>query len=564
MIAAKTKAQNKLTNNLRMQIQNGPGKLRLTASILLLRQKSLSTEQKAMSFSNALCATGTRRISRRSSMCRAACVLTLFAGAISFGANASAQEISGLEAAVTMERVLVDAIARAEQSVVAIARVRRGEEVPGNLRDPAPAPTDPRFVPNEYGTGVVVDAGGLILTNYHVLGDPRENDYYVWVGGKGYEVVRVDTPAEVLAGDPWTDLAVLKIEADDLQPITFGDASNLRKGQIVIALGNPYAIARDGQVSASWGIISNLSRQATNHPTSVDHSERGKTLHHYGTLIQTDAKLNLGTSGGALINLKGEMIGLTSSLAAMERYETPAGFAIPIDDAFKKTLETLKKGEKPQFGFLGVGTRNLTQQERNAGLSGVRVTGIVSGTPADRAGLQDGEDTGDIITHASGIPVADFAGLIKTLGELHVGTEVLLTIERGAVVRNNVVRRGIVIRNTAVLSKKHIDLPREAYSKVPDPQWRGMQVDYATAIPNLPEVSQLIDPQGCLAIVSVDPDTPAWKAGLRPGTFASHVGETRVSKPEDFYAAVQDKPGPVKIRLTYAPVNQDPVRTVQP
>src|SRR5207342_2000310 len=105
--------------------------------------------------------------------------------------------------------------------------------------------------------------------------------------------------------------------------------------------GNPYAIARDGQVSASWGIVANLSRKAGPIPDETSPAGvRNTSLHHYGTLIQTDAKLNLGTSGGALLNLKGEMVGLTTSLAAAVGYEQAAGFALPVDDAFRRAVET--------------------------------------------------------------------------------------------------------------------------------------------------------------------------------------------------------------------------------
>ena len=145
----------------------------------------------------------------------------------------------------------------------------------------------------------------------------------------------------------------------NLQPITFGDAATLKKGQIVIALGNPYAIARDGQPSASWGIISNLQRQAPSPRDGTRPSDGRETLHHFGTLIQTDARLELGTSGGALVNLKGEMIGLTTSLAALSGYERPGGFAIPVDDDFRRALETLKTGRLPDYGFLGVAPRTL-------------------------------------------------------------------------------------------------------------------------------------------------------------------------------------------------------------
>src|SRR5207253_7102267 len=131
-----------------------------------------------------------------------------------------------------------------------------------------------------------------------------------WIGRKPYR-------ATVKAADPWFDLALLKVEGAGLKPISFGDGHSVKKGAFVIALGNPYAIARDGKPSASWGIISNLQRQAPPPRTATRASDGRETLHHYGTLIQTDARLELGTSGGALVNLKGEMIGLTTSLAAL-------------------------------------------------------------------------------------------------------------------------------------------------------------------------------------------------------------------------------------------------------
>ena len=236
--------------------------------------------------------------------------------------------LSPIDVARAADQVMVDLIAKAERSVVAIARVekpRPGETFNLELRPnpfglpTAPAlpasPTDSDFVANEYGTGVVIDARGLILTAYHVLGD--HSDYFVTTHDR--RVFR----AWAKGADPRSDLAVLAVDATDLVPITFGDAAKMRKGDTVIALGNPFAIARDGQVSASRGIVSNLARKAPAMPDESDLSGRS-TLHHFGTLIQTDAKLNLGTSGGPLLNLDGEMVGLTVALAAVQGYETAA------------------------------------------------------------------------------------------------------------------------------------------------------------------------------------------------------------------------------------------------
>ena len=155
---------------------------------------------------------------------------------------------------------------------------------------------------------------------------------------------------------------MLAIDAADLPPIAFGNADELKKGQIVISLGNPYAIARDGQPSAAWGIVANLQRKAPATPSEADPTGR-PTLHHYGTLIQTDAKLNLGTSGGPLLNLKGEMVGLSVALAAAAGYEAAGGYAIPVDATFRRAVETLKRGREVEYGFLGIQPTNLQQQE---------------------------------------------------------------------------------------------------------------------------------------------------------------------------------------------------------
>ena len=174
-----------------------------------------------------------------------------------------------------------------------------------------------------------------------------------------------------------------------------------------------------------------------------------ESLHQYGTLIQTDARLNLGTSGGALVNLKGEMVGLTTSLAAMSGYEQPAGFAIPVDEAFRKAVETLKQGRLPDFGFLGVQPEHLSLAERQQGKFGAQVLRVVPGTPAD-AGLHPEED---IITHVNGEKVYDKNTLFRELSRLPAETHVALTLERGDPLR----QRRRTITADVVLSKKYVD-----------------------------------------------------------------------------------------------------------
>lgn len=470
-----------------------------------------------------------------------ACILSL----PFFPALLLAQEPSPLATAAAMERLMTEAIERAEKSVVAISRVRKeegnGEQpvvqglpLPSNLLERA-SPTDPRFVPTEFGTGVVIDAGGLVVTNYHVLGNVRQADFFVWQNRKPYR-------ATVKAADPWLDLAVLKVDGLTVPPIAFGDARSLKKGQFVIALGNPYAIARDGQPSASWGIISNLERQAPPPRTATRAADGRETLHHYGTLIQTDARLELGTSGGALANLKGEMVGLTTSLAALYGYERPGGFAIPVDDDFRRALEMLKAGRVPDYGLLGVEPAALAAELRQRGRTGARVRSVADATPAKQAGLREG----DVITQVDGAPVGDDLELIRRLSGQFASTPINLAIVRGSDER----RTGQPINIKVKLSKKRIDAGREPYSEVAPETWRGLRVEYATASPLFAEQSRDLDPLGSVGVVDVIRDSGAWKAGLRPGDFVSHVGATRVTTPREFYDAVATIDGEVNLKLT--------------
>lgn len=483
-----------------------------------------------------------------------ACILGIVASLLAFlGAPSAAQEPTGLEAALAIEKALVEAVARADKSVVAIARYRKDRRLPpsGAFGTPFGPNADSEDAPNEFATGVVIDRQGYIVTNYHVLGNPAENTYKVWVKRRPFQAVSVMTVDEVKAGDPWTDLAVLKIEADDLEPITFGDTKHLKKCQIVIALGNPYNIARDGDVSASWGVISNLGRRAPASPEGFRPGAGRETLYHYGGLIQTDAKLNLGTSGGALINLKGEMIGLITALAAKEGYERSIGFAIPVDDVFLRTIETLKAGRKAEFGFLGISPANLGDAMRRNGQHGALVSRVVPGTPAWAARLKEG----DIITHVNGKAVYDRDMLMRELGGQPVAATIRVTVERGAELGEH----GRVVHTSAALSKKHIPSSRPAFSQIEDPLWRGMRVDYVSALPgNLLDRSlqdvlrrSLPDgvPNGILAAIDVQRDSPAWRAGLRSGSLFTHVDDKRVTTPKEFLSEVAGKSGDVRLKL---------------
>jgi S1-C subfamily serine protease len=469
---------------------------------------------------------------------------TLYMGPAPRSAEGQDEVPSGesLRQALALEEAVVSAIARAERSVVAIAVVTpqvglladwpQPVDPFGQLRGLGSSPALPNgdFIPAQFGTGVVIDRRGLILTTYHALDSAQEH----WVTTADRRALK----ATIVAADPRSDLAVLSVDAADLTPISLGHSESLRKGQFVISLGNPYAIARDGRASASWGIVANIARKAADSTSSSQPASRADTLYQYGGLIQTDARLNLGTSGGPLINLRGEMVGLATSLAAVAGFDQGAGYAAPADATFRRAVRDLVEGKEVEYGFLGVSPQDLSSRHRAEGLVGAEVADIVDGAPAAEAGLRPG----DVVTHVDDQPIDGRDGLMLNVGREPPGKQLRLTV----------LREGLPRRFTVTLVK-NVRLPQTIATNEP-PAWRGMRVDYATASPDFSEQLRLgnVDPEGSLWVASVDENSPAWEAGLRSGTFISHVGGVRVRLPEEFRSAVAAQAGTVQILTSTA------------
>ena len=463
-----------------------------------------------------------------------------------------AQDGSAILAAI--ETATTSAIEKAERSVVAIARLPKKRDGVGNraqlnplsldsiplLEDPF---RDPNFVPTFFGSGVILSEDGFIVTCAHVLGDPRQNDYLVWLDRRSYSATVIGPPVRAItrASDGFSDLAVLKINASGLEPIEFGETDSLKRGKFVIALGNPDAIARDGQASASWGIVSNLGRIA---PGKGVEDEVRETVHQFGTLIQTDAKLNFGTSGGALIDLKGKMIGLTTSLAARTGVENSAGYAIATDQLFKQVISNLRLGKLPEFGFLGIQPEDLRSRELERGLRGAKVSAVLPGLPGEEAGLR----SQDIIIQVDDQPIQNRNDLFRELSVSTAGTPVRLVVHR--------FRPGkptpMIVRLEAELSKKPVLKSPLTYTQKEQTVWRGMVVEYITAIPSeLTRFGVWRGRRGApkVAVLSVEPGTPAWNAGVRAGNGIAAVNRNQLSSPDEFYRLVEDSTSPVELQI---------------
>jgi serine protease Do len=468
--------------------------------------------------------------------------------------RASAQESGGLSAAAAIQDVFVS-ISRDRRS--AVPHIENRPLIQGRGLVQEPTPSDPNWVPNEFGAGIIIDRNGLVLTNYHLVrGGPvedkldqkAEQTLYVRLSDRrGFE-------AKIFAADPRSDLAVLKIPAADLVPLKLGATTPIRKGQFVIALGNPYAIARDGSASATWGIIGNVSRQAMLEGDRLDPEYQKKhTVHHLGTLLQVDTRLELGTSGGALLNLKGELIGMTTSLAAIVGYEKSAGFAIPFDDSMKRIIESLRQGKEVEYGFLGIQPGEITPAQaaspewaavfaRLKQNGAARIEQIVPNLPAHRGGLAEG----DLVLRVGDRPIFNQNDLMREVGLVAPGTIVKIRIFRplsplevGREVDVDVeVGKWPVIDEEGIIATNPV---RE--------QWQGIVYDYSTARKRFLPLTPMRLPPG-VRVMEVKPGSQAAAKGILPGDLITQVKGAAVRSPREFAEAIENAAGQVTLKIS--------------
>ena len=231
------------------------------------------------------------------------------------------------------------------------------------------------------GSGVIVSANGYILTNFHVI-DGADDIQVSLNDNKTYK-------AKVIGSDPESDLAILQINADKLPAITFGQIDNLRVGDVVLAIGNPFGVGQ----TVTMGIVSALGR-----------SHLG--INTFENFIQTDAAINPGNSGGALVDANGNLIGINSAIYSRSGGSLGIGFAIPVSTA-RSIMEQIIRTGAVTRGWIGVEAQEITPElAESFGLpdtEGALIAGVVRGSPADAAGIRPG----DVLLSVSSKPVKD-------------------------------------------------------------------------------------------------------------------------------------------------------------
>ncbi len=254
------------------------------------------------------------------------------------------------------------------------------------------------------GSGVIVSSSGYILTNHHVVETADEIEVALADGKK--------LLAKVVGNDPETDLAVLRVTAEGLPAITFGAPEAVNVGDVVLAIGNPFGVGQ----TVTAGIVSALGRT-------------GLGINTFENFIQTDAAINPGNSGGALVDARGNLVGINTAIFSRSGGSMGIGFAIPVSTA-KMVLEQIVKNGSVTRGWIGVEVQDITPALADTMKLGVTrgalIAGVLRGGPADKAGVKPG----DVMVEVQGKPVADPSGMLNLVASLEPGRNAAMKLRR--------------------------------------------------------------------------------------------------------------------------------------
>jgi Do/DeqQ family serine protease len=363
----------------------------------------------------------------------------------------------------------------------------------------------PQQIQRGLGSGVIITKDGYILTNHHVI-DGAEEIRVELTNNRGYD-------AKLIGDDPRSDLAVLKINANDLPMLTLGDSDRVRVGDVALAVGNPLGIGQ----TVTAGIISAKGRST------------GLSDGSFESFLQTDAPINQGNSGGALVSTAGELVGINSQIVSPTGGNIGIGFAIPANMA-RSVAEQLIKSGKVRRGYLGVGVQPITSDmAANLGLKEVRgviVSNVEQGSPAERAGLKQG----DVITVINGTQIEDGNSLRNVIASAGPGADVTITILRDGHEQQLRAKLDELANQTAAPPANE---PGEGQTDEDRLGW--------TVTPMTPDLAARLGlgrgAQG-LVIMGVNPAGAAAQAGLQPGDVIEQVNRQAVRSEEDLKSAL--------------------------
>jgi Do/DeqQ family serine protease len=383
-----------------------------------------------------------------------------------------------------------------------------GDEGSPRRRAPRQQQGQGRLVQVGLGSGVIVSPDGYILTNNHVVDEADKVEVELSDNRKFI--------AKVIGVDPPSDIAVIKIAASGLPTVSFGDSDKVEVGDLVLAVGNPLGVGQ----TVTMGIISAKGRHSL-----------GRGNETYEDFLQTDAAINQGNSGGALVNLRGELIGVPSQIYSRTGGNVGIGFAIPTKMA-RNVMDQLVRNGKVRRGRLGIAIKDIdpdmAKQFGYNGSNGALVDDVEKGLAADQAGVKPG----DIITEFQGQRITDTAQLRNAASQTAPGTPVRFKVWRAGSERELSAKLG------------EFDTENESSKKSKsEPVVSSLGVLSGVRVENItPEWAERLKLQSSargVVVVDVDPDSNAAAAGLRPGIVIEEVAKQPVSNVNEFNAAIQ-------------------------
>jgi len=348
------------------------------------------------------------------------------------------------------------------------------------------------------GSGVIVDAGrGYVITNHHVI-DGAASINVQLSDGRALQAV-------LLGSDENTDVALLQIEADDLVDIEFADTDTVQVGDYVVAIGNPFGIGQ----TVTAGIVSALGRTGLNN-------------NNYEDFIQTDAAINLGNSGGALVDMEGRMIGINSAIISGNGGSNGIGFAVPAD-MVSAVMEHLERDGEVRRGLLGVTITDVTPDVQAALVVSIEAGALVTGVMPDSAADQAGIRISDVIVQIDGRSVGGSRELRNIVGLLRRDQQVELVLYReGEALTLDATIGAADDRRVAGAGRPALS------SEYHGAQLRGLASNGNSAA------------QAGVEVVSVQAQSRAWAAGLRPGDVIIEVNRRPISDLPAFNSALEN------------------------
>ncbi len=368
------------------------------------------------------------------------------------------------------------------------------------------------------GSGTIISPDGLILTNEHVIQAARTIDVLFHDGRKAR--------ALLLASDPRGDLAVIHVNRTGLPAVRFADFGTVKRGQWALAIGNPYGLGRDGQLSVSVGVISNLNRTL---PGLGEVDDR-----FYGDLIQTTAAIYPGCSGGPLFNIRGELVGIVTAMHTRAADDEGVGFAIPMSLPRQRVVRALMRGRHIDYGYIGLTVRAPERGERPAGVAprtGVIVEKVDPAGPAFAAGIQEG----DVLLRFGGRTIRGPASMAQLVGQAAPGSAAPIEL----------LRRGA--RQTVRLTVGRRQVSHVSWMRGDAILWRGLRLANPTPLIRA-RLGLTGDAEG-IVVIDVAVGSPGHQAGVQIGDVIERFAGQRVEDITALAAQARQQKGAVQIAL---------------